>query len=231
MVVPGHVQRGSDFVLRCLYDLDGDSLYSVKWYKGSHGTSEYSNKSKYIIHNHHKKKNPKSFKKVSCWKISLNLSRATYRILWLRPQRDAAIPSLPLVEFHHSRESTIYTHTLNLDARGAQHRLTMPPVNNLFFFPSSSSICGLLFSFLFFNSRRAQSRRRRDFGLFVVVCQNGAQSKFVHPWAVEKGGGRVFAQKLAHKLRGLIILTHLHLCQACLITRRARALGAHGAPV
>ncbi|XP_046635629.1 uncharacterized protein LOC124314463 [Daphnia pulicaria] len=36
MVVPGHVQRGSDFVLRCLYDLDGDSLYSVKWYKGSH---------------------------------------------------------------------------------------------------------------------------------------------------------------------------------------------------
>jgi hypothetical protein len=147
MVVPGHVQRGSDFVLRCLYDLDGDSLYSVKWYKGSHGTSEYSNKSKNIIHNHHKKKIPK-VSKVSCWKISLNLSRTTYRILWLRPQRDAAIPSLPLVEFHHSRESTIYTHTLNLDARGAQHRLTMPPVNNLFFFPSSSIWVPFLFYFL-----------------------------------------------------------------------------------
>ena len=39
MIVPSHVQRGSDFVLRCLYDLDGDSLYSVKWYKGSHGTT------------------------------------------------------------------------------------------------------------------------------------------------------------------------------------------------
>ncbi len=38
MIVPSHVQRGSDAVLRCLYDLDGDSLYSVKWYKGSHGT-------------------------------------------------------------------------------------------------------------------------------------------------------------------------------------------------
>lgn len=37
MVVPSHVQRGSDLVLRCLYDLDGDSLYSIKWYKGSHG--------------------------------------------------------------------------------------------------------------------------------------------------------------------------------------------------
>ncbi|XP_057371826.1 uncharacterized protein LOC130692756 [Daphnia carinata] len=36
MIVPSHVQRGSDAVLRCLYDLDGDSLYSVKWYKGSH---------------------------------------------------------------------------------------------------------------------------------------------------------------------------------------------------
>lgn len=38
MIVPSHVQRGSDAVLRCLYDLEEQSLYSVKWYKGRHGT-------------------------------------------------------------------------------------------------------------------------------------------------------------------------------------------------
>lgn len=37
MIVPSHVQRGSDAVLRCLFDLNGDLLYSIKWYKGSHG--------------------------------------------------------------------------------------------------------------------------------------------------------------------------------------------------
>lgn len=39
MTVPSYVQRGSDAVLRCQYDLDGQSLYSVKWYKGRHGKS------------------------------------------------------------------------------------------------------------------------------------------------------------------------------------------------
>jgi len=36
IIVPSQIQYGSKVVLRCLYDLDGYSLYSVKWYKGSH---------------------------------------------------------------------------------------------------------------------------------------------------------------------------------------------------
>ncbi|XP_049840508.1 uncharacterized protein LOC126285257, partial [Schistocerca gregaria] len=32
--VPAAIQRGTAAVLRCRYDLEGDALYSVKWYKG-----------------------------------------------------------------------------------------------------------------------------------------------------------------------------------------------------
>lgn len=34
VTVPGAVRRGENAVLICLYDMEGDSLYSVKWYKG-----------------------------------------------------------------------------------------------------------------------------------------------------------------------------------------------------
>ncbi|KAF4521236.1 hypothetical protein B566_EDAN005447 [Ephemera danica] len=34
IVVPADVRQGDDAVLQCLFDLEGDSLYSVKWYKG-----------------------------------------------------------------------------------------------------------------------------------------------------------------------------------------------------
>ena len=37
--VPPSVQRGQAATLRCLYDMDGDQLYSVKWYKD--GTEFY----------------------------------------------------------------------------------------------------------------------------------------------------------------------------------------------
>lgn len=37
MVVPDYVHLGSDISLHCLYDHEGDPLYSLKWYKGSHG--------------------------------------------------------------------------------------------------------------------------------------------------------------------------------------------------
>ncbi|XP_059485218.1 uncharacterized protein LOC132202366 [Neocloeon triangulifer] len=36
VVVPPDVRHGEDAVLQCLFDLEGDSLYSVKWYKGQH---------------------------------------------------------------------------------------------------------------------------------------------------------------------------------------------------
>ncbi|XP_036340061.1 uncharacterized protein LOC118749371 [Rhagoletis pomonella] len=31
--IPNYVVKGSSALLECLYDLDGESLYSVKWYK------------------------------------------------------------------------------------------------------------------------------------------------------------------------------------------------------
>lgn len=36
VVVPADVRHTEDAVLQCLFDLEGDSLYSVKWYKGQH---------------------------------------------------------------------------------------------------------------------------------------------------------------------------------------------------
>ena len=32
-LIPSHATKGEDVVLECLYDLQGDSLYSVKWYR------------------------------------------------------------------------------------------------------------------------------------------------------------------------------------------------------
>lgn len=35
ITVPIAVRRGDDALLKCNYDLENDTLYSVKWYKGS----------------------------------------------------------------------------------------------------------------------------------------------------------------------------------------------------
>ena len=32
-LIPSQAIKGEDVVLECLYDLQGDSLYSVKWYR------------------------------------------------------------------------------------------------------------------------------------------------------------------------------------------------------
>ena len=37
LVVPSEVAAGRDALLQCHYDLEGSSLYALKWYKGSHG--------------------------------------------------------------------------------------------------------------------------------------------------------------------------------------------------
>jgi len=34
VIVPAAVRRGENVNLMCLYDLEGDTLYSMKWYKG-----------------------------------------------------------------------------------------------------------------------------------------------------------------------------------------------------
>lgn len=34
LTVPALIARGSNITLGCSYDLEGDSLYSIKWYKG-----------------------------------------------------------------------------------------------------------------------------------------------------------------------------------------------------
>ena len=35
-MVPSHKFRGQDSTLSCLYDMEGEQLYSVKWYKDDH---------------------------------------------------------------------------------------------------------------------------------------------------------------------------------------------------
>lgn len=34
MIIPAAVRRGENVKLICQYDLEGDTLYSLKWYKG-----------------------------------------------------------------------------------------------------------------------------------------------------------------------------------------------------
>jgi hypothetical protein len=36
VIVPADVRHSEDATLQCLFDLEGDALYSVKWYKGQH---------------------------------------------------------------------------------------------------------------------------------------------------------------------------------------------------
>lgn len=42
--MPGAVKRGDNAVLQCRFDLEGDSLYSVKWYKGRREFFRYTPK-------------------------------------------------------------------------------------------------------------------------------------------------------------------------------------------
>uniref|UniRef100_T1JAP1 Ig-like domain-containing protein n=1 Tax=Strigamia maritima TaxID=126957 RepID=T1JAP1_STRMM len=39
--VPAHIETGKSVVLECLYELEGDALYSVKWYKGNYEFYRY----------------------------------------------------------------------------------------------------------------------------------------------------------------------------------------------
>jgi hypothetical protein len=42
--VPKFVKAGDTAVLRCIYDLGGDSLYTMKWYKGNQEFYRYTPK-------------------------------------------------------------------------------------------------------------------------------------------------------------------------------------------
>lgn len=42
VVVPEAVERGSKVEMRCLYDLEQEDLYSVKWYRGDREFYRYS---------------------------------------------------------------------------------------------------------------------------------------------------------------------------------------------
>ena len=44
MLVPEAVKRYDNVELNCYYDLEGDSLYSVKWYKGRREFYRYTPK-------------------------------------------------------------------------------------------------------------------------------------------------------------------------------------------
>ena len=42
--IPTAVRKSDNVVLNCYYDMEGDSLYSVKWYKGRREFYRYSPK-------------------------------------------------------------------------------------------------------------------------------------------------------------------------------------------
>lgn len=44
VVIPAAVKRGDNALLICNYDMEGDSLYSVKWYKGKREFYRYTPK-------------------------------------------------------------------------------------------------------------------------------------------------------------------------------------------
>jgi len=61
--VPTAVRRGDNALLLCRYDMEGDSLYSVKWYKGRREFYRYT-----------PKENP-AMKIFPVYGISINVSR------------------------------------------------------------------------------------------------------------------------------------------------------------
>lgn len=44
MTIPQAVKRGSNAMLTCNYDMENDTLYSVKWYKGRREFYRYTPK-------------------------------------------------------------------------------------------------------------------------------------------------------------------------------------------
>ena len=54
-VIPPHALKGHQAVLRCNYDLEGDDLYSVKWYFNQKEFYRYipTDNPKVTIFNHH----------------------------------------------------------------------------------------------------------------------------------------------------------------------------------
>ena len=54
-MIPPHALRGQKAVLRCNYDLEGDNLYSVKWYYNNKEFYRFipSDNPKVTIFNHH----------------------------------------------------------------------------------------------------------------------------------------------------------------------------------
>ena len=50
--VPGSVKNGSSLFLHCDFDLEGDSLYSVKWYKNNLEFYRYLIKQNQILPEH-----------------------------------------------------------------------------------------------------------------------------------------------------------------------------------
>ena len=41
VVIPPHALRGDDVTLQCLYDMEGDKLYSIKWYRNGNEFYRY----------------------------------------------------------------------------------------------------------------------------------------------------------------------------------------------
>lgn len=62
--IPTAVKRGDNALLICNYDMEGDSLYSIKWYKGRREFYRYT------------PKEPQSIKTFSVAGISVEVERS-----------------------------------------------------------------------------------------------------------------------------------------------------------
>ena len=73
-VIPPHALRGHQAVLRCNYDLEGDDLYSVKWYFNQKEFYRYipTDNPKVTIFNHHEGVKVNVSIKIIFWLILWN---------------------------------------------------------------------------------------------------------------------------------------------------------------
>ena len=91
VVVPSEVAAGRDALLQCHYDLEGSSLYALKWYKGSHGKHlgpSFNHLPSFLL-----------------WKFIIIAQQSKFlfiRILSIHTERSATRPDIPLVYHHYS---------------------------------------------------------------------------------------------------------------------------------
>lgn len=99
--IPTAVKRGDSAILDCRYDLEGDRLYSVKWYKGRREFYRYT-----------PNENP-SIKTFPIGSLTVNVSRVIYLQDFFYQ-----LSILSLLQVNESNSNRVYIPELDLDATG-----------------------------------------------------------------------------------------------------------------